>query len=465
MMRLFKQRRGDGRVEQHWADAAAWDTAGAEAASLLADLIRTDTTNPPGNETAAAQLAADWLQARGIDGQLVGDTAERLSYVARLEGTRPGPTLLLMAHTDVVPAEPAQWTVPPFGGEIRDGYVWGRGAVDDKNLVAAEAVALAHLAAAGGDFAGTIVLVAVSDEEDGAHSGARWLVRNRPDLVRCDYVLNEGGGEFIEAAGQRTYLLSTGEKGTAQFKLVFHGESGHASVPLLAGNAVAEMAAAITALVAYQPRLHFDFVPGELIERVVGDARLRARLLDSRAARAALAELRTVDAAVAQLIAPLYSLTLAPTIVRAGGEAVNVFPARAEVSVDCRILADQDEADVRAEVEAALEGRHDWDLEWLGVTHGNFSAADTALSRAIATVIDEMVPGSSVAPVHCAGFTDSNWFRGAFPDVVAYGFSPFVSEDYFAVTGRYHNKDERIAIRDLGFAVAFIERVVHELLP
>lgn len=451
-------------MQQHWADEAAWDAAGAEAAGLLADLIRINTSNPPGNETAAAQLVADWLHARGVEGQLVGDAAERLCYVARLKGSRPGPTLLLMAHTDVVPAEAAEWALPPFSGEIRNGYVWGRGAVDNKNLVAAEAVAVARLAAAGADFAGTIVLVAASDEEVGAYSGARWLVHSRPDLVRCDYVLNEGGGEFIAVDGRRTYLLSTGEKGTAQFKLVFHGESGHASVPLLAGNAVAEMAAAITALVAYQPRLHFDFVPGELIERVVGDARLRARLLDSRAARSALAELRAVDAAVAQLIAPLYSLTLAPTIVRAGGEAVNVFPACAEVSVDCRILANQDEADVRAEVEAALEGRHDWEFEWLGVTHGNFSAADTALSRAIATVIDDMVPVSSVAPIHCAGFTDCNWFRSAFPDVVAYGFSPFVSEDYFAVTGRYHNKDERIAIRDLGFAVAFLERVVHELL-
>jgi acetylornithine deacetylase/succinyl-diaminopimelate desuccinylase-like protein len=451
-------------VTARWAGEDEWDELGGEAAELLASLIRIDTSNPPGNETVAAQYLRDWLLARGVRGELVGGLPDRLSYVARLQGTRPGPTLALMAHTDVVPAVAEEWSVPPFAGVIRDGVVWGRGAGDVKNLVAAEALALARLAAAGADFGGTLILIAASDEEDGAYGGARWLVRERPDLVRCDYLLNEGGGEYIEVDGRRTYPLTVGEKGTAQFKLTLHGEGGHASVPLLNGSAVTELARAITLLNEYEPELSMDFVPETLVARAIGDAGLRARLLDAHTARTALAELRAADADMFQLIAPLYGITLAPTVVRAGGDAVNVHPSTAEVSVDCRTLPGQDENDARREIESALVGIDDWELSWLSVARGNESPSHGPFREAIDGLMAEMVPGSVVASTHCVGFTDSNWFRVAFPEVIAYGFGPFVTEDYFAVTGRYHNKDERIAVRDLGFQVAFTERLARELL-
>ena len=150
----------------------------------------------------------------------------------------------------------------------------------------------------GADFAGTVVLVAASDEEDGDYGGARWLVQNRPDLVRCDYLLNEGGGEYIEVDGRRTYPLTVGEKGTAQFKLTLHGDGGHASVPLLNSSAVTEVARAINALTSYETELSLEFVPELLVARAMSDAGLRTRLLDPQQARAALAELRAVDADV-----------------------------------------------------------------------------------------------------------------------------------------------------------------------
>jgi acetylornithine deacetylase/succinyl-diaminopimelate desuccinylase-like protein len=443
---------------------SVWDETGAETAELLSALIRIDTSNPPGDETRVAEFLASWLAARGVEGQLLGGLPRRLSYVARLEGRRPGPTLALMAHTDVVPADASEWTVPPFSGAIQDGYVWGRGALDVKNLVAAEALALARLAAAGADFAGTVVLIAAADEEDGDYCGARWLVQNRPDLVRCDYLLNEGGGEFIEVGGRRTYPLTVGEKGTAQFKITLHGDGGHASVPLLNRSAVAEVARAITALAQYETDLSLDFVPALLVERAVADAGLRARLLDPRTARAALADLRASAADVYQFIAPLYGITLAPTVVRAGEDAVNVHPSRAELSVDCRTLPGQDENDARREIDAALDGIDGWELTWLSVVTGNASPADTPFRTAVDRVMAHLVPGAVVAPTQCVGFTDSNWFRAAFPDCVAYGFGPFVTEDYFAVTGRFHNRDERIAVRDLGFQTTFVEGLVRELL-
>ena len=447
-----------------WASEATLDELGRETAELLSRLIQIDTTNPPGNETAVALFLRDHFAAHGVEGEVVGGWPERQNFVARLRGSRPGPTLVIMAHTDVVPCEAEQWLQPPFGGVITDGYVWGRGADDIKNLVAAETVAFLRLAAAGADFAGTLVLAATADEEVGDQCGALWLVQNRPDLVRCDYLLNEGGGEYMEIDGKRTYMLTVGEKGTAQFKLTFHGESGHASVPPHEHNAVADMARAITALVEYEPEIRFDCVPELLIECLVGDAGLRARLLDPAQVRPALAELRAADVEAADLIEPLYGLTFVPTIVRAGGEAVNVLASHAEVTVDCRMLPGQTEDDVRREVEAALGGRGDWELEWIGTVAGNESPAVTDFSRAIDTVMAEAVPGAVVAPMHCVGFTDSNWYRVAFPDVVAYGFGPYVAEDYLATGPRCHNHDERITVRDVGFQAAFVERLVRTLL-
>ena len=443
---------------------ARWDQLGLEAADLLSALIQIDTTNPPGNETLAARYLESWLGARGVVGEVAGGSPERMSYVARVEGRRPGPTLLLLGHTDVVPAEAEDWTLPPFSGALHEDYVWGRGTVDMKNYVSAQAVALTRLVAAGADFAGVIVFCAVADEEVGSPSGADWLIKNRPELVRCDYVLNEGGGEFIEAAGRRIYLLSVGEKGTAQFKLKFSGDAGHASTPLVGRNAVAELARAISALLAYEPKVHAAALPMTLVEQCVCDPGLRQRLCKPATVRAALAELNATAPEVARLVAPLYGLTFSPTVVHASGKAVNVYPSHAEVCVDCRTLPGQSPEEVRREIDAALNGIDGWELEWISVIGGNVSEVDTPLGSAIEEVVTDMVPGAAVAPTQCLAYTDSNSFRAAWPDVTAYGFLPWLTEDYATIKGRMHNKDERIAIRDLGFQAAFVERLVRELL-
>ena len=169
----------------------------ARRRALLSALIRIDTSNPPGNESAVAAFLDDYFRRHGLQGEIVGEPAERRSFVVSLAGSRPGPRLVLMAHEDVVPAAAEQWAEPPFAGVVKDGYVWGRGAIDVKNLLAAFCVVMTRLAEAGRDFAGEVVFVAEADEEDGAIGGARWLCANRPDLVRCDYLLNEGGGEFL----------------------------------------------------------------------------------------------------------------------------------------------------------------------------------------------------------------------------------------------------------------------------
>ncbi|MEI6727036.1 MAG: M20/M25/M40 family metallo-hydrolase, partial [Actinomycetes bacterium] len=318
----------------------------------------------------------------------------------------------------------------------------------------------------GSTFSGTVVYACTADEEEGTVGGARWLVEHRPDLMRCDYVINEGGGHFLQHAGRPVYILESGEKGTAQFRIVVRGEAGHASVPLRRGNAVVGAARIVEALVAHELPLVVDGSSRELVELLVDDPELRARLRDPDAVRAALAELARRDGRLADMIEPLYGFAFSPTIVHSNSVAVNVYPTRVELCVDCRMLAGHGEEEVEAEVRAALSGVDaDWELEWIGVIRGNASPYPTKLSDAIRTVLGRHVRGAELANSHSAGFTDSNWFRSAYPDTVAYNFAPHVEESYDEVTGRYHNVDERIRVRDLAFQALFAERLALELLP
>ncbi len=259
-----------------------------ETTELLSALIAIDTSNPPGNESAVAAFLDDYFRGHGLTGEICGEPAARRSFVATLRGARPGPRLVLMAHEDVVPAAAEEWAEPPFSGVVKDGYVWGRGAVDVKNLLAAFCVVMRRLVDEGVEFAGEVVFVAEADEEDGAIGGARWLCAQRPDLVRCDYLLNEGGGEFVTMPDDtRLYEMHVGEKGTAQFRVIVSGESGHASVPLRHGNAVVGAADVVRALHDYEPRPSLETVPPEYVELLVADPALRAGLL-TRAPRGPL---------------------------------------------------------------------------------------------------------------------------------------------------------------------------------
>jgi len=436
-----------------------------ETSELLSALIQIDTTNPPGNETALAEFMAGWFVRHGLRGEVVGEPAERASFVLRLEGRRPGPTLLLLAHEDVVPANAAEWQVPPFSGLIKDGYIWGRGALDIKNLVAANAVAVRRLAAAGAHFFGTVVYACTADEERCCGGGIRWLLEHRPDLVRCDYVLNEGDGAYIPCGDRRLFMLQSGEKGTAQFRLVVHGRAGHGSVPLRRGNAVLAAAQVVEALAACELPVVVDHSSHDLVEFLVDDAALRARLRDGSQARAALTELADRDPALADMIEPLYGFAFSPTMVQSNSGAVNVFPTAVVLGVDCRMLAGHDEREVEAAVGAALsdvDAR--WDLEWINVVRGNASPYPTVLSDAIGAVLRRHVPDSDLGNTHCVGFTDAHWLRAAFPDVVAYNFDPHVEESCSDVWVRAHNVDERIHVSDLAFEAFFAEQVALELL-
>ncbi|MFA4965267.1 MAG: M20/M25/M40 family metallo-hydrolase [Thermoleophilia bacterium] len=447
-------------------DEHAWRALEDEVVGLLTALLRADTTNPPGNETACALVLREYLAANGIESTLIGESPERQNLVARLQGSRTGPALALMGHMDVVPADAGEWSVPPFAGVVRDGYVWGCGATDMKNQLAAEAVALARLKRSGAGFAGSITYAATVDEEDGTHCGVRWLCQNQPDLLRCDYLLNEGmGGLWVEVNGTKVFLLAAGEKAFAQFRIRTRGRGGHASVPERDHSAVIDLARAVVALGLHDPPVTVSATTADLIEALVTDPGLRTRLTDPATARAAGAELRRRDPEVASLVEPLFGATFTPTVL-AAGQVVNVIPTHATALIDCRILPEMTHEGTLELVASVLDPLGiEWDFEWIDVTTPNASPTPTPLSASIARVLSRDVPGAVLVPMCSGSFTDSRWIREYYPDCIAYGFAPFVAESLHAVAGgRDHEPDERILVEDATYQALFFERLARDLL-
>ena len=366
---------------------------------------------------------------------------QRANLVARLPGRGGGRSLLLLSHTDTVVADPAEWQVDPWSGDVRDGEVWGRGALDMKGQVAVAAVAMASLARDGFDPAGDLLLAACADEEVGDGFGLTWLCQEHPEAVRTDFALNEGAGERLELFGRTFYICSVAEKMSSPFRLVVHGRAGHASVPGIADNALVKAAALIERLAAYEPELRLGPETEAMIQAVAGQP---------LSAQEALELARGADATAAELLEPLLSLTLSPTIISAS-ERRNVIPHRCEVDVDCRLLPGQTQAEVEPVLREAL-GEGDYDLEWLEGNGGTRSELGTPLWDAIESFVAKVEPEATVLPVCVAGFTDSHWVRDAF-GTVAYGFFPMKAMDPQLASRLIHSADERIAIDDLELAV------------
>jgi acetylornithine deacetylase/succinyl-diaminopimelate desuccinylase-like protein len=412
-----------------------------EVVELLQRLIRLDTVNPPGNETFAAELLREYLGESGVQSELYAKVPERANLVARLPGRDGGPSLLLLSHTDTVVADASEWRVDPWSGDLRDGEVWGRGALDMKGEVAVSAVTIASLAREGFEPVGDLIFVAAADEEVGQGHGLPWLCDNHPDAVRADYALNEGAGERIELAGRAFYVCSTAEKMSSPFRLRVHGRAGHASMPGIADNALVKAAGLIERLTAYKPPLQMGPETDALTQAVAG-AQLEAD--------EALALARDLDPVVAEMLEPVLSLTVSPTMISAS-ERRNVIPSVCEVVVDCRLLPGQTQAEAE-EILRNVLGNGDYELEWIEGRGGTRSPLETPLWDAIESFVGTVDPEATVVPICVAGFTDSHWLREAFGTVV-YGFFPMRAMDARVAARLIHSADERIAVDDLELAV------------
>lgn len=423
-----------------------------EAVTLLQELLRLDTVNPPGNETVAAELLRGYLARNGVDSTLVAKVPERANLTARLRGG-DGPTLALIAHTDTVVADASEWQRDPWSGDLVDGEVWGRGALDMKGHVAAAAVAFASLAREGFVPAGDVVLVLTADEEVGLDFGLSWLAREHPELVRCSYSLNESGGERCVFGGNVYYLCGVGEKMSAAFRVRVRGRSGHASMPSIADNALVKAARYLEALDRYEP-------PQEMLPQV--QAFLQTVLGEVPPLEDALDRARMLHPLAAELVEPLLSLTLSPTMIEASRQR-NVIPASCTITVDCRLLPGQTPQSVEPLLRAAL-GAGEWELEWIEEDQagGTSSPLETPLWRVLQEWVGRLEPGARLAPILSSGFTDSHYLREAF-GTVAYGFFPLKAMDVELAARLVHSADERIAVDDLSLGVDVFRHVVTTL--
>ncbi len=421
-----------------------------EVTGLLQELLRVNTVNPPGNESAAAELLRDYLARSGIPCELVGRSPERLNLVARLPGG-DGPSLALLAHTDTVRADAEEWARDPWSGDLVDGQIWGRGALDMKNQVAASAVAFASLWRDGLRPAGDVILALTADEEVNDGYGLSWLVQAHPDLVRADYSLNEGAGERCVFGGKVFYLCAVGEKMSAPFRVHVRGRSGHASMPGIADNALVKAAPYIDALGRYDAPQQLIPEVARFLELVLGELPPLDVALERAAALHPLA---------AELVEPLLSFTLAPTMIEASRQR-NVIPAQCVVTVDCRLLPGMTPEDVDPLVRAAL-GPGDYELEWYERDGGTRSPIASPLWDGLESWVGGIEPGARLAPLICSGFTDSHWLREAF-GTVAYGFFPLKAMDGELASRLVHSADERIPVDDLELGVDAVRAAVISL--
>jgi acetylornithine deacetylase/succinyl-diaminopimelate desuccinylase-like protein len=441
----------------------------SEVTSFLSELIRINTTNPPGNETNAARYIQQYLARDGFQSEIIESGPGRGSIITRLKGTGEKPNLLLLGHLDVVAANAKEWSVPPFDGLVKDGYVYGRGAYDMKGMVAVEVFTLKLLKQNNIPIKGDILLAATADEEAGGEKGAAWLMRNHKDKVWCPYVINEGGGLAIPQNGVNVYPIQTAEKGILWFRVKAKGTPGHGSMPNTADNAILRLNKVITTLEGYKPQT--VYVP-TLKEYLAEVARINpdlkpqfTELLNNPAkSEQIIDEIAKKDKALAEEIRPRTKTTITPTIV-AGGIKENIIPSEAEAVFDCRVLPGQSVQETLATIKGLLK-EVDGDklsYEIIQIHDGNESTTHTPLYVAISDVLRELEPNCGVTPAMTTGGTDSHFFRET--GSIAYGFHPMrPDEPNDLLEKRMHGIDERITIENLVFGVSVLYEAVKRFM-
>jgi acetylornithine deacetylase/succinyl-diaminopimelate desuccinylase-like protein len=422
-----------------------------EATELLQELIRLDTVNPPGNETRAAELLREYLGDHGVASELYAKVPDRANLVARIPGQGTGPRLVLLSHTDTVLADPAEWTTGPWSGELREGQVWGRGALDMKGQAVASAVTIASLKRESFEPAGDLIFAACADEEVGAGFGLQWLCEAHPEAIRAEYCVNEGGGDRLLLGGRVFYACSTAEKMSAPFRITVRGRSGHGSRPGIADNALVKAAPLVELLGRFQDTPEIGPEVAAFLQAVCGEVPPPERAVETA---------RAVHLLAGDLVEPLLGTTMAPTMI-AASQKRNVIPARCDVTVDCRILPEHTQDEVEAQVRQLLVGV-DFDFEWIEAQGGTRSSLDTPLWDVIESFVAQEEPDAQLIPLLLSGFTDSHWLREAF-GTVAYGFFPMRAMEAEVAARLIHSADERIEVDDLELGVRFLRHAAVEV--
>jgi len=423
-----------------------------ETVELLQHMVRNACVNDgsveSGQEVRNSDLLRAYLGQSGLDVEVYEPDGApgRRSLVARIEGTDPAaPTLCLMGHTDVVPVTPEHWTRDPFGGELVNGEVWGRGAVDMLNLTASQAVALKTLARKGWRPRGTLVYLACADEEAGGVHGAGHVCKRHWDALRADYLLTENGGLVSSHGSETNVTVHVGEKGVAWRRLRVSGTPGHGSMPYGADNALVKAAHVVSRLADYRPAPYVDELWQGFVDTLGADPAMKEALRDPARVDDAIAKL---PKNVARFAWSATHTTFSPNICRAGVKT-NVIPDVVDIEVDIRTIPGDNEDEVRRHIDKALgDLSEEVVVEKLFSKQSSASPTGTPLWNVLAKVVDGHYPGATLVPRMIVGFTDAPYFRehGA----VAYGFGLFSRAlTAEAMSGRFHGNDERVDVESL----------------
>lgn len=444
----------------------------ARCVSLLQELVRIPTVNrgtggsDDGNERPAAELLADFLRDAGLEPKLLEKKKNRTNVIARVRGTGEKPPLLLNAHLDVVEAEGSNgtsWQRPPFSGDIHDGYLWGRGAIDMKHHAAMSACVMAKLAAAareGDRLDRDVIFAGVADEEAACALGSIFLAEEHADEVRAEYMLGEVGGFSLHLFGRTFYPIQVAEKGVCWVRATYEGKPGHGSMPD-PESSVVKLGKAIARLGSRRLPFHpTDVVKGFLeglareLPRAQG-AVLR-RLGTARAAGLILDHL-VRDPQQRRSFGAMLSNTASPTVVRAGSK-VNVIPERASVDLDGRTLPGQSEPDFLAELRDVLGG--DPELEVLRSLPPIEASPDTPMFRHLARTLRHRDPTAHPLPWLVPGFTDAKGYARL--GTTCYGFAPvrFDPTHMVSFTAMYHGHDERVPVEGLSWGFSVLHEAV-----
>lgn len=442
------------------------DALTGQTVELLQTLIRNECVNDgtaqSGNEIRSVDVLQSFLEGAGIAIQRYEPTPGRSSLVARIEGSDPAaPSVCLMGHTDVVPVDPQGWSRDPFGGELVDGEVWGRGAVDMLNLTASMAVAVRDLARRGFRPKGDLIYFAVADEESGSKHGAQWVADHAADAIRCDYVLTESGGIHTGSPDAPFVGVNVGEKGVAWRKLRVRGTPGHGSAPFRSDNALVKAAAVIQRLAAYRPAPRFHDLWRHEVESMGLDGETTRMLLDPAHVDDTLAAMP--HAGLARHLHACSHTTFSCNVIE-GRMKTNTIPSAIDIGVDIRTLPGEDADDVEAHLVEALGSLAvEVEVEIIMNDPASISRIDNPMWDALQRSVNRPFPAARLSPQLVVGFTDARILRRM--GSVAYGaglFSPDVEASEFA--SRFHGNDERIDVESLRLTTQFWLDVVTDLM-
>ncbi|MHA1379576.1 MAG: M20/M25/M40 family metallo-hydrolase [Candidatus Helarchaeota archaeon] len=438
---------------------------GKETIKLLQALLRINTTNPPGNEVECANFLYDLFSKEGFDVEIHESAEGRGNLITKLKGLDPNaPKLLLLGHMDVVPANPTEWKVPPFSGELKDNYIWGRGAIDCKNLVTTEVISLIKANREGFKPKGDIIYCAVADEECGGDYGARWVVANLWDKIKCDFVINEGGGIELPFGKTPKYLVQIAEKGVYWTKIRVKGVSGHASMPNIGDNALLKLLKVIYRIDNYKIPTAITEPFKEMIKGLRLPWIFEKLITSKRLAKGALSLAKLKFKEVVDIVLPLIQMTITPTVIETENKKTNIVPDSCEAIFDCRLLPGQDRNYLYEHIKKAVGKKmfSELDLTPIQSDPGTISPSNTILFERISKTIKNIQPGAEVIPFMVAGFTDSMHFRSK--GVPAYGFCPIRKGDLeiseWLTLG--HGKNERISMDNLLLEAEFFYKLIKE---